>query len=491
MDLHENSMTKSLDLINEFEKNFEVEGWVINGLHIWPAVRVPLLMAWEKKLYYSNGEIEKRHNSAFYKIKKELKWWWVALTTYEFFKGESESFDVGVWGVSDSRVMAGGGYYSPFGDALRDLEFDGNTKVLCVDLTIHSKCQSHYSKADITLGFLFNRYMSYAKSLLPINQNISMNLEVAKAWCEARGLPSVGLTKRSVVNQFYLLKSLKKQYLDIIFKHKMKLCFKVCWYDVGGMALSWAAKEASIPCYDLQHGVAGAVYCSAYCAWSRMPEKGYEIIPDGFWCWTDEDAEAIKEWGDNQSPPIKTHVGGNIWQRLWMENKYPKNIFLNSRSTDNFLNVKGVKVLYTLQSGELPSLLLEMIKNSPSTWNWWIRCHPMELEHIASIKYKLNQFGKKVDVENATHILLPLLLKNTDVHITGWSAVVFDAQEFGLKSIVCHPSAIEFFSKMIGSKDVFYMDNADDIIHKILNEIECFHSSIEANNYPKIKLINL
>ena len=78
-------MTSSLDLINEFEKTFEVEKWTVNGLHIWPAIRVPLMTAWEQKLYYTKGEFSQDKKVFSQKVLSELNLLWVAIRTCSFF----------------------------------------------------------------------------------------------------------------------------------------------------------------------------------------------------------------------------------------------------------------------------------------------------------------------------------------------------------------------------------------------------------------------
>ena len=44
-------MTKSLDLITEFEEEFEVEKWTVNGLHRGSIIRLQAMFLWENKLY--------------------------------------------------------------------------------------------------------------------------------------------------------------------------------------------------------------------------------------------------------------------------------------------------------------------------------------------------------------------------------------------------------------------------------------------------------
>ena len=80
------------------------------------------------------------------------------LAIFSYKKTPIELYKVGVWGLDVERVLIQDKYYSPYGDALRDLEFEN--ELLCLDLTIRNNRSNHYPCADITLGYLVNRYVA-------------------------------------------------------------------------------------------------------------------------------------------------------------------------------------------------------------------------------------------------------------------------------------------------------------------------------------------
>jgi hypothetical protein len=474
-------MSRSLDLINEFEETFEVDKWTVNGLHIWPAIRIPLMTAWERQLYYTDDEFNNKQ-SIWKKIKSESKLLWLAITTYRSFSDEKK-YDIGIWGYDFSRVLAGKKYYSPYGDALQDLEFNKFKSVLCVDCTIQKKRINHYYNIDISLYYFLNRYFSKIKSII-FTGYFNIPLEESIEWCRMKNIPTTGLTKKNIFYQYLLINSLKNEFINIIDKFEMRQCMKVCWYDLQGMALSWAAKESGIPCYDLQHGIAGGTNSRVYSRWRNVPKDGYEIMPDSFWCWTNDDAIAINEWGSKLNNPIQTFVGGNIWQRLWVEKKQPIDIFTANLSIKEY---SSVRILYTLQSPLISNLLKDLIIQSPKNWRWFVRCHPMWLDDMHTIIDEIENLGSNVDVVATTKILLPELLQMIDVHITGWSAVVYDAKYFGIRSIVCHPSAYELFENLIKNKDIVYIDNVDEIIDQIKYNLSSYKVKPENKIYPSFQ----
>jgi len=472
----------SLELINEFEQTFRVENWKVNNLHIWPAIRIPLMTAWEQTLYYKDLDISRNKTTTYYRVISDLKQLILGLLSKN--NNTVKNYEAGVWGLDVERLLIDGKYYSPYGDGLRDLEF--KNELLCLDLTLKSVKVNHYPCADITLGYLSSRYIAKLYSMIKI-RTVKAPLSDAVLWCEERGLPSVGLTLSNLAYQYELLRLVKNYFVRIIQTYKMKICFKVCWYDHVGMALSWACKELTIPCYDLQHGIAGATISRAYSSWSSIPPEGYNLIPDGFWCWTDSDAKAIRSWGSKLSTPIKVFVGGNVWNRVWKDNKLSITPSLNNKvKSDN------IKILFTLQpmwSSAVPDLLADLIKKSPIGWTWLIRCHPMNMENMSLIDCELKKINTNsiIDLVNTTKQLLPSVLMNVDIHITGWSAVVFDAKEFGIKSILCHPSAKILFEDTLKNDDALYIDDADDIVSEIKLNLASYRKPAEAKIYPSFR----
>ena len=478
-----------LDLINEFEETFGVENWTVEGVHIWPAIRLPLITLWEERHYHPASELSVKKVGLLTRIRTELSSLWLAFRATRLNQVHAGSTGaVGVWAYDADRVVVDAMSYSVFADALQDLEGANGIDFLSFEQTNVKLSQGYRAGIDITWKNLGTKYSAYLKSHLLPEKMISFNLEEPRKWCASRGLPFEGLNEATILRTYYALQSLKDNYLSLINKYKLKACLKVCWYGLDGMALAWAAKLAGIPCYDLQHGLAGSCFHRAYCRWVRVPENGYEIIPDGFWCWTEDDAKAICEWGSRQNPPVKTFVGGNVWMRLWIEDKFPKDLFLSSKFSYTFLKSEDPKILFTLQTGKVPTILLELLKNSPSNWNWWIRCHPCQIINISSILSELAPY-RNAEIINATELPLPLLLKYADIHVTGWSAVVHDAREFGLKSIVCHTSAEKYFQKDIENGTVIYSTDTEEIIRVILTSHSNFRSSISAVSYSSFNTI--
>ena len=160
-------------------------------------------------------------------------------------------------------------------------------------------------------------------------------------------------------------------------------------------------------------------------------------------------------------------MGGSVWQRLWQENKLPVGIFGINRNENQLFKSPGLKIIFTMQIGGISRKLEELLEMSPPDWNWWIRCHPMRNNKMNEYENDLKRFKVRTNVIEPTNAYLPELLKNADAHITGWSAVTYDALYYGLKSIFVHPSAKRFFNHLLKSQMGYYIENNEDIIDKI------------------------
>ena len=476
-------MKTSLEFINEFERIFQVEKWIVNDIHIWPAIRIPLMTAWERDLYYKDIYFDSEKKSAYYRVFSELKQ--LAIATLSFKKTPKGQYQVGVWGLDVERVLIQGKYYSPYGDGLRDLEFGDD--LVSLDLTIKNRRVNHYPCGDITLGYIVNRYVAKIRSIIRVKADVQAPLKEATLWCQDRGLSSVGLTHNNLVYQYEFLRLVKNQFQRIIQKTQMRVCLKVCWYDTVGMALAWASKEMKIPCYDLQHGIAGSTKSRAYSAWSRFPSGGYKLMPSGFWCWSENDAKEINSWGSKLLNPISLFVGGNVLNRVLREDRLSVKL-----DPSHVVESNNVKILFTLQpawSEDLPDILVGLIEKSPKGWSWLIRCHPMDMDNLSVIDRNLKKImtDAEVDVIKTTEQLLPHLLMNIDIHITGWSAVLFDAKEFGIKTILCHPSAKILFKDILLSNEAVYMDDINQIMSEVRSNIDAYKTDPQRNKYSSFE----
>ena len=104
------------------------------------------------------------------------------------------------------------------------------------------------------------------------------------------------------------------------------------------MGLIAASRLFGITSVDIQHGKQGK-YQPMYSGW-LIPETGYQLLPDYFWCWGKKSSDHIL----SSSPKRNTHIpliGGYLWLRYF--SRYLKTELPQSNST------RPIRLLFTLQ----------------------------------------------------------------------------------------------------------------------------------------------
>ena len=97
-----------------------------------------------------------------------------------------------------------------------------------------------------------------------------------------------------------------------------------------------------------------------------------------------------------------------------------------------------------------PEWIVNAIRNSPKDWIWLIRLHPGMLAERQKVKeYFMRNGNAIVEIDIATDYPLPIILRNTDVHITNFSSTVIEAQDFGIYSVVVDHEGEEYFKHEI------------------------------------------
>ena len=104
----------------------------------------------------------------------------------------------------------------------------------------------------------------------------------------------------------------------------------------------------------------------------------------------------------------------------------------------------------------LPDWFIHAVKHSPDHWEWWFRLHPQmykgryddEAQNLISILQQ-SQLLDKVEIDRSTQLPLYALLRHCDVHVTGHSSSVIEADQFGIPSIVTHINGAHYYQDQI------------------------------------------
>lgn|GEM_PF-2261462 len=273
--------------------------------------------------------------------------------------------------------------------------------------------------------------------------------------CSCYGV-SIHLSK--LIRQVQYIKKTKRYFQNIFERCGTKIVITRCWYSLRKMALCVAAKEMKIPIVDVQHGVAGGGEHHLYCQWTKIPEDGYELMPNVFWCNTAADAEAIRKW-NYADIHTKVIVGGRSLQLFWQSDKgrelevYYRNKFKEKIMIPD----KSKVVLLSLQSlykntERYPEWLPQFIANHKDFF-WLVRRHPMMDKTQKDFLQKISRCSN-VNVEEASSYPLDVLLEFSDVHVTMFSTVAMEAADHGVATVFLSDS--RDYSAVVSPEYILY-----------------------------------
>ena len=75
--------------------------------------------------------------------------------------------------------------------------------------------------------------------------------------------------------------------------------------------MSLACHKLKIKVIEYQHGFINDYY-NMYTNWKNLPNNGFELLPDIFWVWAEDNAIKINEWS-SKTNKHKAIVGGNMY----------------------------------------------------------------------------------------------------------------------------------------------------------------------------------
>lgn len=255
-------------------------------------------------------------------------------------------------------------------------------------------------------------------------------------------------------------------------REQVKAVFVVGYYDVGGYAYVLAANRAGAASIDVQHGVTGDLNM-AYADWHVQPAQGFALLPAHFWCWTDEDARVVQRWATMPGTARQqTVVGGHPFMEAW-------------RTGAMRLQGQAQQLLDQLQAdaGGRPAVLVTLQPHltSPAalapllqTWQrqpdvaWWLRLHPLAADDRAAIEELLVSHGvSHWNIEAATALPLPILLREAAMHATHSSSTVIEAELLDIPSVVWSDYGEQLFEAHIRRGAAIRVTDGDGFLHAL------------------------
>ncbi|MCG6167597.1 hypothetical protein LFX25_07145 [Leptospira sp. FAT2] len=421
------------------EKKFPVEQWEMSGFYIWPVIRLGFLTYLDdiSKAYHNTNLLR----NLLWVMKDFFLYFFSVLMDMRKNSSIKERTDIVFLTSSTTRIKTPDGH---FYDRLMDPYLETLTRK---NLPIHTfeigyrgdyRIPRKYSSEFLSPFFNILAFASMFFGRKKIEDKIKTfpKFEEFVRFIEEQNLDINRDSILQLMKRVNLIRSWATHFKKKLVKIQPKLGFLMACYGPMGMAYILACHECNVLTVDIQHGVAGDFH-PGYGRWTKFPKsQKYELLPDYFWSWDQEDADSIKKW--NKFTEHKSILGGNFFLEIFKANssdivyQYEK-LFLK------IVSAQKKNILVTLQphSGLTP-VTRALMKESAEDWFWWIRLHPDMKNLHAEISKDVSSIIKNGnwDVENASTLPLYTILRFADIHITDSSAVVKEAAKFDVPSII-------------------------------------------------------
>jgi len=435
-----------LDFLDQAELKYPVETWEIQGVHVWPLIKIDLFFRHVK----SEGRDDEL-SSLILKQQRRSRIETMTRALIAFFRfillffKKKRQLDVFFSDSSGHRVMHKGAFINRYFKPIVDY-FEGKNQNFSY-LTINNDTDNVARYPSNEPLLFVHRYLLGAKLWRKAFEKRIRNKELTgySDFCKELDNPRFEHLcvdkkfKNHIQHKVDDILAFSSIIQLLIKKHKPKVIFELCYYSTLRFGINHAASLTGTKTVEIQHGGMGRDHVS-YCGWRKLPMKGYNLLPQTFWLWDESSKQLIESWTKGHGFHSAV-LGGNPWLSYVKE----------STETYSFPQNRQI-ILYTLQYSEIPDHIIEVIKSTPARFQWWIRLHPRKLESKTVIIKVLTDSGihpDQFEIEKATSYPLPTVLLNTHVHLSGSSGSIIEAAQMGVFSIILEEIGTIYYSDLI------------------------------------------
>lgn len=228
----------------------------------------------------------------------------------------------------------------------------------------------------------------------------------------------------------------------------LRAIYITSWYFPDMMAITAAARARGITVVEVQHGKQGR-FQAMYSGWTRIPDEGYRLMPDRFWCWGQASCEHIL----TASPARKVHrpfVGGFPWIDYYRQ-------YISRVSVEHDPGAPAQRrILVTTQPVQgdntepIPDFLLDYMRADSTGLNLFVfRCHPNDRGGPEYCRRRLASLPAHLySIDDGKENLYDRLLQSTH-HITAYSSCCYEADAFGVPTLLFGQDARMIYSEEI------------------------------------------
>ena len=471
---------KAIKFINKIEEQFCVDMWKIDNIEIWPILRSNIF----NYLLNNNNQVDiKRKNvigknfinniiSKVLLIMRHLYIYAKIILIDKKHNIESDNeYNILISSSNVDRTLKVKGNLlfdvncDPFYDIFTK---EYNKKILIFEyFSLDNQNLPRYSKS-FCFNIIILKALIYSKFYLLKSHDIQMpEYDKFLIYTNNYGIKNI-VSENEILKNIVFYDFLSNYLVEKLKKYNVKLVLMMCYYSAQNFALSLACNKLNIPCIDIQHGCAGGSLHEMYYSWLNIPEDGYKLQPSGFWCWDQEDVNAINRWKYKKKKPDIIY-GGRLIRKQWIDRTgilydyyFGK---LNNQikfAKSNFSKI----ILITLQPGITYPQWLKDIMLKQTDFIWIIRTHfiidTFQTNFISNFSDNNN-----IIITKSQDYPLEILLSVIDVNITSYSSVIIDAEYFSKPSIMLDKSRCSMYKKYFDLGCLEYAEDVDELLVKI------------------------
>lgn len=490
--------------LNKIESDFNVDRWIIDGVYVWPLIRIDL----GTKLTFHDILNYQKEQSSFNKkmlfvlnnLKSTIRYFSSRINDRSKEDTFSQKVDVVFLTDGVSYVKIKGVWFEKYCDSLRIILKDFGISVInLVSLNkyyVPRFAPSIFIQPNINFAIIKSIFRS---KFDPVNKNDDLTgyddfLKFVSKETENK------INLLSIKDLYF--KTKKIQAISAYYKKRLielrpKLGVSECYYGDYCLAFNLACSELRITSVDMQHGVQGD-YHIAYGTWSKIPANGYQLLPNIFWCWSESEEKIINNWANSTSNKHRAMTLGNTFNIIWKNDILFKNenTTLIPRHSENSPNIL-ITLQYGIATEENLKEVLKAISLTQKDYNWWVRLHPSMLNEEVGIREMLDRYGVEIyEMDLSSSLPLFSVLSQTNIHLTYYSSSVIEATDFAVPSIITSELGVKIFNEQIKSGWALPALNSSEIIaalNSIINnrvKIGIEKNSIEDRRFDRKQQMN-
>lgn len=473
---------KVSSLLARFEENHAVETYCVEGVHVWPLMRMMLGMrlvmrdgasaagsgnagAKTKKLYVrSRGQalrVFRKGRNVYRDLAAGLP---PALQRKNHWPEREGGFPAAIVTNADRAVSWGDAWIHSVVDPLVET-LEEQDLASCVWERGRSPGPRRHRPTRISE--LHKHAYNRASKQTPNTLNPPEGFDAFSRWMqEDLGLKIAWHEFEATIRHVLVLSRVFEAWME---RAGCRFVFLDCWFTAHSLAAALAAHRRGIPAVDFQHGVHGEANVG-YNFWTHAPEAGYAMMPSHFWVWGADEADSLLK--DNAPSVVdagKVLTGGNLWINQWRARRDP---LMRQRSEEAAALAHGFSktVLITLQNPVIvpPDWLPQAIRESPRDWRWLVRIHRRDTGSREALARPFLETGHPgLEIERATSLPLYALFQSCDAHITGYSSCALEALAFGIPSLLTHPSGDSVYRRYLEAGVMQRCDDAGELLSRL------------------------